>query len=49
MTGATTSGEQKAAWNVGERKDTVYEIGIRNLTDRETSMLVHFGKERAWQ
>jgi multidrug efflux system membrane fusion protein len=25
MPGATTSGEQKAAWNVGERKDTVYE------------------------
>ena len=33
----------------GERKDTVYETGIGNLTEPETTMLVHFGKDRTQQ
>ena len=40
---------QRAAWTVGDRKDTVYETGIGNLTEAETSMLVHFGKDRTQQ
>jgi len=40
---------QRAAWVVGERKETVYETGIANLTEAETTMLVHFGKARTKQ
>ena len=40
---------QRAAWTVGDRKDTVYETGIGNLTEPETTMLVHFGKDRTQQ
>jgi len=47
--GAVDKTTQRAAWTIGERKDTVYETGIANLTEPETSMLVHFGKDRTQQ
>jgi hypothetical protein len=31
------------------RKETVYETGIGNLTEDETTVLVHFGKDRTQQ
>lgn len=37
---------QRAAWTIGDKKNTVLETGIYNLTQDETSVLVHFGKER---
>lgn len=40
---------QRAAWTVRDRKDTVYETGIGNLTQPQTTMLVHFGKDRTQQ
>jgi hypothetical protein len=40
---------QRAAWTVGDRKDRIYETGIANLTEAETAMLVHFGKDRTQQ
>jgi hypothetical protein len=40
---------QRAAWTIGDRKDRVFETGIGNLTQPETSMLVHFGKEGTQQ
>ena len=40
---------QRAAWIVGDTKDTVYETGVGNLSQPETSMLVHFGKDRTQQ
>ena len=47
--GAVDRKSQRAAWTVGDRKDTVYETGIGNLTEPETTMLVHFGKDRTQQ
>jgi hypothetical protein len=47
--GSVDKKTQRAAWIVGDRKDTVYETGIGNLTQAETSMLVHFGKDRTQQ
>jgi hypothetical protein len=35
---------QRAAWTIGDRKDTTYEVGFANLTKPETTMMVHFGK-----
>jgi hypothetical protein len=40
---------QRAAWTVGDRKGTTYEAGFANLTKPETTMLVHFGKDRTQQ
>jgi len=40
---------QRAAWTVGDRKEPVYEAGIANLTKSETTMLVHFSKDRTQQ
>ena len=40
---------QRAAWIVGDRKDTVYETGLGNLSKPETALLVHFGKDRTQQ
>jgi hypothetical protein len=47
--GAVDKKTQRASWIVGERKDIVYETGIANLTQGETAMLVHFGKDRTQQ
>jgi hypothetical protein len=40
---------QRAAWIIGYKKDTVYETGVGNLSQPETSMLVHVGKDRTQQ
>jgi hypothetical protein len=49
VTGKVGPKTQRAAWTIGNRKDTVYEAGIANLTRKETPMLVHFGKDRTQQ
>jgi hypothetical protein len=40
---------QRAAWTIGDRTDTTYEVGVANLTKAETTMLVHFGKDGSQQ
>jgi hypothetical protein len=40
---------QRAAWTIGDNKDIVLETGIYNLTEDETSVLVHFGPEKTQQ
>jgi hypothetical protein len=40
---------QRAAWSVGEKKDVVFEAGIANLTQDETPILVHYGKDDTQQ
>jgi hypothetical protein len=47
--GSVDKKTQRAAWIVGEKKDTVYETGFGNLSQPETSILVHFGKDRTQQ
>ena len=37
---------QRAAWTIGDNKSTVMETGVYNLTQDETQVLVHFGKDR---
>ena len=37
---------QGAAWTVGDKKSTVVETGIYNLTQDETPVLVHFGNQQ---
>jgi hypothetical protein len=47
--GAVDKATQRAAWTVGDKKEPIYEAGFANLTKAETTMLVHFGKDRSQQ
>jgi hypothetical protein len=47
--GSVDKKTQRAAWTVGDRKEPVYEAGFANLTKSETTMLVHFGKDKSQQ
>jgi hypothetical protein len=47
--GSVGKSDQRAAWTVGDRKSPVYEAGIANLTENETTMLVHYGTDRTQQ
>jgi hypothetical protein len=47
--GSVNARIQRVAWTVGNRKGTVFEAGFANLSKSETTMLVHFGKERTQQ
>jgi hypothetical protein len=49
VTGSVDKKSQRAAWFVGDKKEIVYETGLGNLSQPETSMLVHFGKDRTQQ
>jgi hypothetical protein len=40
---------QRAAWMVGEKKTPIYEAGLANLTKDETTMMVHYGKDKSQQ
>jgi hypothetical protein len=47
--GSVNKKTQRAAWTVGDKKMPVYEAGIGNLTDDQTTMLVHYGQDRSEQ
>jgi hypothetical protein len=47
--GSVDKKTQRAAWTVADRKTPVYEAGIANLTKDETTMLVHFSKDKRQQ
>lgn len=49
VSGSVSKQSQRAAWTVGDRKNPVYEAGIANLTEPETTMVVHYGTERTQQ
>jgi len=49
VAGSVDRKTQRAAWSVGGRKTPVYEVGIANVTKDETTMLVHFGKDKSQQ
>jgi len=40
---------QRVAWSVGEKKDVVYEAGLKNLTQDQTPILVHYDAKRTDQ
>ncbi len=47
--GSVDKKTQRAAWTVADRKFPVYEAGIANLTRAETTVLVHFSKDKSQQ
>jgi hypothetical protein len=40
---------QRVAWSIGEKKDIVFETGLPNLTKDESTILIHYGKDRTEQ
>jgi hypothetical protein len=49
LSGSLDKKSQRVAWTINGKKDVVYETGLYNLTQDETTMLVHFGKDRTQQ
>jgi hypothetical protein len=49
LTGAVDSKSLRAAWTVGDTKTPVFEAGIANLTNDQTTMLVHDDKGQSQQ
>ena len=49
VAGSVDKKTQRAAWTVGGRKSPIYEAGIANLTMDQTTMLLHYGKEKSVQ
>jgi ketosteroid isomerase-like protein len=47
--GSVDKKSQRAAWTVGDKKEPIYEAGFANLTKSETTMMVHFGKDKSQQ
>jgi hypothetical protein len=47
--GSVDPKSQRAAWSVGNNKSVVFETGLGNLTQDQTTVLVHYGKERTEQ
>ena len=41
--GSVVKKTQRACWTAGDKKTTVMEAGVYNLTQDETPVLVHFG------
>jgi hypothetical protein len=40
---------QRLAWSVGDRRTVVFETGLSNLTQDQTTVLVHYGNDRTEQ
>ncbi len=49
ITGSLDKKTQRVAWRIDGQDDTVYDTGLYNLTQEQTTMLVHFGKDRTEQ
>jgi hypothetical protein len=47
--GALEKESQRIAWRIDGQNDAVYETGLFNLTQDETTMLVHYGPDRTEQ
>jgi hypothetical protein len=47
--GAANAKTKRAAWTVGSNKETVYEAGVYNLTQKEAPVLIHFGSDTTQQ
>jgi hypothetical protein len=47
--GSVDKTTERAAWSIGNQKDTVFETGLYNLTRDQAPLLVHFGKDRTQQ
>lgn len=49
VSGSLDRKSQRVAWTIGDAKEVTYETGLYNLTQDETTLLVHYDKDRTEQ
>ena len=49
IVGALDKDSQRVAWHIQGKKSPVYEVGLFNLTQDQSTMLVHYNKDRTEQ
>src|SRR5262249_44239017 len=49
VAGSLDKKSQRVAWTIGDKKFPVYEAGLFNLTQDQTTMLVHVDKDKTEQ
>ena len=47
--GSLDKKSQRVAWSIGDKKDIVFETGLANLTQAESTVLIHYGKQSSQQ
>jgi hypothetical protein len=47
--GSVDAATQRVAWSIGDKKDVVCEAGLNNLTQQQTTVLMHYGNQRTQQ
>jgi hypothetical protein len=47
--GSVDAKSQRVGWSIGEKKDIVFEAGLTNLTQDQSTVMVHYGKDRSDQ
>ncbi len=47
--GSVDAKTQRTCWSIGEKKNVVFETGLNNLTQDQSTILVHYGTERTDQ
>jgi hypothetical protein len=47
--GAIDKKSMRASWTVGDNKTTVYDTGLSSLLQKQSSVLIHFNKDRTEQ
>jgi hypothetical protein len=49
VSGSLDKKSQRIAWTIGDQKSPVYETGLYNLSQPDTTMLAHYAKDRTEQ
>ncbi len=49
MYGSVDARTQRAAWSGAERNGVIFETGLSNLTQEQTTVLVHRGNDQTWE
>jgi hypothetical protein len=47
--GSLDARTQRVCWTIGDKKDVVFETGLNNLTQDQSTVLVHFGQDTTQQ
>ena len=49
VVGSVSPESQRVAWSIGDKKEIVFETGLSNLTQDQSTILVHYGTESTQQ
>ncbi|MBX9622817.1 MAG: hypothetical protein K2X82_03295, partial [Gemmataceae bacterium] len=49
VVGSADKATQRVAWSIGDKTDIVFETGLPNLTQGESTLLAHYGRDNTQQ